>query len=268
MIFLSHNYKDKPIVEPIALELESIYGKKEVFYDSWSIQPGDGIVEKMNDGLFASSFFFFFISANSLASPMVKLEWQNALYMAMKGKIRFIPVRIDGSMVPPILYQSLFIDFFSNGFSFGLKQITDIVSGNNTFIPTYQTFKNVAAVEKVESDSSIVVCFFAKYVLDPVPRFCIITDNDLSSISIENLSDASYYGSMKDGEMCNDGKQHNALYVAAPRPIVPGFPFQIRIKSSESKKLTLNGISREKQYGEMEALPIVSEQDYYSFIKR
>ncbi|MBQ9810740.1 MAG: hypothetical protein IJM52_06245, partial [Spirochaetales bacterium] len=67
---------------------------------------------------------------------------------------------------------------------------------------------------------------------------------------------------------CNDGVKHHAIYVAAPRAIVPGFPFQIRITSTESKKLTVNGISRETYYGKMESLPIVSEQEYYAFIRR
>ena len=61
-IFISHNYKDKPIIEPIAIKLGEIYGRENVFYDSWSIQPGDGIIDKMNDGLLECDFFFFFVS--------------------------------------------------------------------------------------------------------------------------------------------------------------------------------------------------------------
>ena len=59
MIFLSHNYKDKPVVEQVALRLKSIYGIDKVFYDSWSIQPGDGIIDKMNEGLSNCKFFLF-----------------------------------------------------------------------------------------------------------------------------------------------------------------------------------------------------------------
>ena len=51
MIFLSHNSKDKIIVEPIAIKLREVFGQDNVFYDSWSIQPGDGIIDKMNEGL-------------------------------------------------------------------------------------------------------------------------------------------------------------------------------------------------------------------------
>ena len=68
MIFHSHNFKDG-----------DIFGQENVFYDSWSIQPGDGIIDKMNDGLTQCKLFFFFVSNNSLNSEMVKLEWLNAL---------------------------------------------------------------------------------------------------------------------------------------------------------------------------------------------
>lgn len=48
MIFISHNYNDKGIIEPIALKLAEIFGQNQVFYDSWSMQPGDGIIDRMN----------------------------------------------------------------------------------------------------------------------------------------------------------------------------------------------------------------------------
>ena len=56
MIFISHNYKDKAIVESIAMRLSSIFGQEKVFYDSWSIQPGDGIIDKMNEGFVSFPF--------------------------------------------------------------------------------------------------------------------------------------------------------------------------------------------------------------------
>ena len=82
MIFISYTKPDKPLVEPIAEKLASVYGQDKVFYDSWSVQPGDGIIDRMNEGLAKCKFFFFFVSKNSLDSNMVKLEWQNALYKA------------------------------------------------------------------------------------------------------------------------------------------------------------------------------------------
>ncbi len=110
MIFLSHNFKDKAIVEPIALRLRDIFGQENVFYDSWSIQPGDGIIDKMNDGLTQCKLFFFFVSNNSLNSEMVKLEWQNALMKMTSGQTKIIPIRLDNCIMPTILMQSLYID--------------------------------------------------------------------------------------------------------------------------------------------------------------
>ena len=37
MIFLSHNQKDKPVVEQVAMRLAQIFGSDNVFYDAWSI---------------------------------------------------------------------------------------------------------------------------------------------------------------------------------------------------------------------------------------
>lgn len=58
MIFLSHNKNDKPVVEQVALRLRNIYGQEKVFYDSWSIQPGEGIIDKMEKGLTNCKYFF------------------------------------------------------------------------------------------------------------------------------------------------------------------------------------------------------------------
>src|SRR5829696_5756070 len=106
MIFLSHTWADKPVVDPIALRLREIHGQENVFYDAWSIQPGDWILDRMNQGLASPKFVFFFVSRKSLESEMVKMEWQNALFKATKGQCRIIPVRVDGCEMPPLLLQS------------------------------------------------------------------------------------------------------------------------------------------------------------------
>ena len=60
MIFISYTGIDETIVEPIAQKIETVFGKENIFFDKWSIQPGDGIIEKMNEGLEKCKFFFFF----------------------------------------------------------------------------------------------------------------------------------------------------------------------------------------------------------------
>ena len=109
MIFLSHNHADKPVVEQIALKFAESFGTENVFYDSWAIQPGEGIIDKMSSGLGDFKFFFFFVSENSLKSKMVSLEWQNALILATKEQCKIIPIRLDQSVLPPIMSQNLYI---------------------------------------------------------------------------------------------------------------------------------------------------------------
>ncbi len=61
MIFFSHNCKYKDKVEPFANRLANVFGRDRVFYDSWSIQPGDGIIEKMNEDLSYSNYCFLYV---------------------------------------------------------------------------------------------------------------------------------------------------------------------------------------------------------------
>lgn len=79
MIFHSHNFKDG-----------DIFGQENVFYDSWSIQPGDGIIDKMNDGLTQCKLFFFFVSNNSLNSEMVKSVLMMTINLARDVKNSYI----------------------------------------------------------------------------------------------------------------------------------------------------------------------------------
>lgn len=43
------------------------------------------------------STHFFFVTANSLKSKMVSLEWQNAVLLSTKGKCKLVPVHCDQS---------------------------------------------------------------------------------------------------------------------------------------------------------------------------
>ena len=86
MIFLSHNSNDKPVVEQVALKLKNIYGQDKVFYDSWSIQPGEGIVDKMDEGLTNCRYFFFFVSVHSYQNGQLP----NARFINSVSVYRFV----------------------------------------------------------------------------------------------------------------------------------------------------------------------------------
>jgi hypothetical protein len=174
-IFLSHNYNDKPLVEAVALKLAGIFRQDQVFYDSWSIKPGDGIIDQMNKGLEAPEFVFFFVSKNSLASGMVKLEWQTARYSASKGKTRIVPVRIDGSEMPAVLKQTLFIDMHTVGLDAAIAQIVSVTQGNVSFTPQHLCFSNLNYTRTDQADGSIEVVIRASHLIEPNVNFAFVT---------------------------------------------------------------------------------------------
>ena len=183
-IFLSHNCKDKPIVGQIAIRLKEIYGEESVFYDSWSIQPGEGIIDKMNEGLLKADFFFFFISKNSLASSMVKLEWQNALMMKTQDhKLKFIPVRLDESSVPAILKQTLYIDFYTN------RRISISLGG----IASYLVFVRQAAlpINQFTQQSNLLLNGLAgaERLFKMMDEKCEIDDGEVTLVNVEMQDD-------------------------------------------------------------------------------
>lgn len=131
MIFISHTEVDKPLVEPIAQQLATVYGQENIFYDSWSVQPGEGIIGKMNDALTNCKFFFFFVSRHSLQSKMVELEWQTAIFMATKGQVNFIAVKIDDCIIPSILSQKKYINLSNDGLDVAVRKMKDVIEGRN-----------------------------------------------------------------------------------------------------------------------------------------
>lgn len=150
MIFISHNWKDKDVVEPIAVRLKEVYGQENVFYDSWSIKPGENIIGKMNEGIKQCKYFFFFISNNSLNSSMVDLEWQSALYKAAKDEIKFIPIKVDDCYPPQILISTLYIDMYSCGIENTLRDMFDIINNTNTKDYRKEFNNLICKVKKIE----------------------------------------------------------------------------------------------------------------------
>lgn len=187
MIFLSHNYKDKDVVGPIAIRLANRYGKNNVFYDSWSIRPGDSIINEMDKGLTDCKYFFFFISQNSLNSGMVSLEWQSALHKSIKEMTKFIPIKIDNSKQPTILIDKVYIDMYNIGMEQSLQKITDIIDNSDSNIYN-STYNNVYCDMEIVSDSEIKLIVKAKKFKEHTPTINVSFKNDISDIDFQATS--------------------------------------------------------------------------------
>lgn len=252
MIFLSHNYHDKPVVRQIAQTLGSVYGEENVFYDEWSIQPGDSIIENMNRGLEKCRYFFFFVSENSLASNMVKLEWQAALMKINRG-IKFIPIRLDKSIMPAILAQTLYIDLFTYGLETSVRQIIDVINGQNTF-RGIGNFSNLTA-EISPIEKGLILKIRAEYYLEPHSRYLVLVDNQETDISWE-LPDFSEYTSGFNKNIQFSNGAHNCIFFEVNGATSPNFPVKIILKQLQIAPIQILTVMHATSRTEFASIPV------------
>lgn len=256
-IFLSHNYNDKPVVEPVAIQLRNIYGQDAVFYDDWSIQPGDGVIDKMNNGLAAPDFFVFFVTENSLNSNMVRLEWQSALYQATKGEVVFIPVRVDGVPMPPIIVQNNYIDMHSHGVSAAIQQIKDRISGASEFKPKHENFSNLTFSTSGKPEEQLKVTIKASHLQESNPKFMFMLKNSKDEVFVW-IEGAPAVHSGPNGYHQIEGAGEVAGMVCAPfsGTIRPNFPLTFTITpNKDCKPVVLLGVLHETKANWFEAIP-------------
>lgn len=256
MIFLSHNHKDKAVVEQIAIRLRDTFGQENVFYDSWSMQPGDGIVDKMNEGLGSCKLFLFFVSKNSLQSNMVKLEWQNAVMRASGGHTKIIPVKLDDCLMPPILLQSLYVDLFGQGLEVALRQIVDVISGKNTFSPGPQQFSNLRAYTYQDGEKTIIECR-AEHYMEPKSHFLFLVKNSESELGFACKTSSMYLGGFNKDIQLNNGLTFNGQMMAVESGTVPGFPFIVEVTPKDGTRVQLEGVMHEKKQNYWEPIPLI-----------
>jgi hypothetical protein len=255
MIFVSHNHEDKAIVEQFAVRLRDTFGQEDVFYDSWSIQPGDGIIDKMSNALANCRFFLFFVSKNSLQSKMVELEWQNAIIKATNGQTKFIPVRIDNCLMPPILLQTLYIDLFSNGLEIALRQVVEVVTGQNTFKQGPAEFSNLKAYVYQDDDATLLE-IRALHYLEPISSFLILVENDNDEIEFSLDHASAFFGGFNRNLRLQNGSVCNGQLMQTERGTVPGHPFIIRAKPRTGHSVRLIGINHQRSQNQWVPVPV------------
>lgn len=254
MIFISHTHADKPLVEHIAVRLATAFGQNNVFYDSWSIQPGDGIIDRMSEALGKCTHFFFFVSANSLKSRMVSLEWQNALLKATKEQCKLVPIRCDDSEMPPIMKQSLYIDLYTVGVDAAVAQIADVVNGVSNFKGPNQPFSNLVFAT-TGSSTEIVVTVKAKHYLEPIGSVLVLIENDEAEFTAKPIDEDPYKGGFNPSIQLNTGKTVNGFLVTVFRGITPSMPLRIQLTSTAGKPLAFHGVLHQKAHDRWEGIP-------------
>lgn len=231
MIFLSYNHKDGEILDEIASKFANVFGQDKVFYDKWSILPGDGIIDKMNEGLNETEIFFFFMSKNSLSSEMVKLEWQNALIKKANKKIRFIPVKLDDCNVPVILLQNLYINLYGIGLDVALNQMIDVTKGLTPSIDM-RGYQNIRCNANISSDyKRIELNIYVETYFEPSANFLVLIDNEKDDVKMKPLSESMTLRNFYEKLKLSSGITVNAFFIGLNRGLSKGFPLRIELTS-------------------------------------
>ncbi|HEU0299112.1 MAG TPA: TIR domain-containing protein [Longimicrobium sp.] len=109
-VFLSHNAQDKVRVQRLAKKLQA--AGLRVWFDEWSIQPGDDIYLAVERGLEAARTLVLCLSPAALGSNWVALERSTVLFRdPVNAERRFIPLLLDDCDLPDTLRRYRYVDY-------------------------------------------------------------------------------------------------------------------------------------------------------------
>ncbi|WP_281558137.1 toll/interleukin-1 receptor domain-containing protein [Thalassomonas sp. RHCl1] len=124
-IFISHSSSDKPFVKKLASALLS--EGFPVWLDSWKLELGDSLIDKIYDGIEASSLVLLVVSKSAIESGWVNREINAALVKEETiGRKFLIPLRLDDCEFPLKIADRLYGDF-SSSFSAPLSLLVELL---------------------------------------------------------------------------------------------------------------------------------------------
>lgn len=124
-VFISHRGVDQDAAERLATELRN--RGHVVWLDTWQINVGDSIVERVNEGLSDSSYLVLCYSGAGSTSSWMSREWMSTLARQLNGaQVRLLPVRLTGDAPPAILADLKYADLVAD-WSSGVDALCDVV---------------------------------------------------------------------------------------------------------------------------------------------
>lgn len=259
-IFISYSHRDKSIVDSIAQELAFEFGSENIFYDSWSIQPGNSIIGKMNEGLELFNTFFFFLSSKSLDSNMAALEWRSALNKSVNTGSKFVVVRLEDCSIPTILSDLQYIDLYKDGIVAAIKEMKAVVKRETTY-ETLCFFQNLIAVMRRLNSDVIQIEVKAECFVEENPEIAFVCEGGLDFSSICFDVEYGSYTFYKWISINNEGKDLNGKGVGLHRAIKPGFPyiFQLIFDKTDRYNDVMILQLKDKANGIYEQIPLYDE---------
>jgi hypothetical protein len=129
-VFVSYSTKDNEFVTQLSSEL--VKRQIPIWLDKWEMQPGDSLINKIQNGLTKSAFLLVVLSKNSIKSEWCKRELNAGLMRELEEKkVIVIPILIDNCKIPLFLKEKLYADFrtdFEQGFKSLLRPLSKLSS--------------------------------------------------------------------------------------------------------------------------------------------
>ncbi|MGA6180923.1 toll/interleukin-1 receptor domain-containing protein [Stenotrophomonas sp. NPDC077421] len=101
-IFISHNKKQKSQARLLAMAL--VEHGENVWFDEWTILPGESLTGSIEDGLSNSDVFILLWSKDAAASKWVGTELRAYIRRRVDDEsLRIIPIMIDDTPLPTLV---------------------------------------------------------------------------------------------------------------------------------------------------------------------
>jgi hypothetical protein len=129
-VFISYSTKDSEFINQLSAVL--IKNRIKIWLDKWEMQPGDSLIDKIQNGLTDSSFLLVVLSKYSVESEWCKKEMNSGLMREInERKVVIIPILLDDCKVPIFLQEKVYADFrndFNDGLNSLLKPLSKLFS--------------------------------------------------------------------------------------------------------------------------------------------
>ncbi|HVT61352.1 MAG TPA: toll/interleukin-1 receptor domain-containing protein [Thermoanaerobaculia bacterium] len=121
-LFLSYSNRDREFAERLAGDLEA--RGIAVWWDQWKMEVGDSLPRKIAEAISQSGWFAIVLSPDSVASPWVRAELEQALNLGIEENLAILPILHRPCEIPPALRPKVRADFtgsYQEGLEFLLR---------------------------------------------------------------------------------------------------------------------------------------------------
>lgn len=125
-IFISYSHADKTFVDKLALDLVS--HQAHVWVDTWELNVGDSILNRVQEAIQDSSALLIILSRASVASDWCKKELNAGLMRELAEKrVVVLPVLVEDCEIPVFLREKVYADFRTD-YRRGLKALVEAIA--------------------------------------------------------------------------------------------------------------------------------------------